>query len=63
MMSVALMRDVGAGKGKSVETSSPTWGKARLGQSVLLMELIGYIQSVRHAKDLSPVILFFVPTL
>ncbi|KAJ6614617.1 hypothetical protein B0H10DRAFT_2165084 [Mycena sp. CBHHK59/15] len=40
MMSVALMSDVG-------------WGTARLGQSVLLLEVIGRIQAVRRSKDVS----------
>lgn len=51
MISVALMSD-GVSKPSKLK---PTWGKERLGQSALLVELIGHIQSVRTAQALSSV--------
>lgn len=48
MMSVALLSGGKAGAGNDVV---PVWGTARIGQSVLLVEMIGRIQAVRHAKD------------
>ena len=56
MVSVALMSDPGSGaapgKGKAKEGQTPTWGKARLGQSVVLLELIGKLRVIRedHSK-------------
>ncbi|EJD06540.1 uncharacterized protein FOMMEDRAFT_165313 [Fomitiporia mediterranea MF3/22] len=56
MVSVALMSDPGSGavpgKGKAKEGRPPTWGKARLGQSVVLLELIGKLRIIRedHSK-------------
>ena len=59
MISFALMSDVGgAGKGASNETDRPTWGNARLGQSVLLLELIAEIQKRLDRKESSPVSTF-----
>ncbi|KAJ7185784.1 hypothetical protein C8R46DRAFT_937409 [Mycena filopes] len=52
MMSVALM-SAGAGGSKSSGAAGPTWGTARLGQSVLLLEVIGRIQAIRRMKDTS----------
>lgn len=52
MISVALMSDVGGSKGT---TSDNGWAKARLGQSVLFLELIGCIQAARHEKEASSV--------
>jgi hypothetical protein len=46
MLSVAIMSD---GANKPSE-ATPTWGKARLGQSALLVELIGYIQALRNKE-------------
>ncbi|KAJ7441775.1 hypothetical protein B0H11DRAFT_2251834 [Mycena galericulata] len=51
MMSVALMS--GAGKTSAAVDAAPGWGTARLGQSVLLVEMIGRIQAVRRTKDAS----------
>jgi len=49
MMCVALMGNAGA---SSDDPGMPgQWGVARLGQLVLLVELIGKIQSVRHDKE------------
>lgn len=56
MMSVALMSDAGGRKATISENGNRTWAKARLGQSVLLLELIGRIQAARHEKEASPVI-------
>ena len=53
MMSIALMSDVG-GK-KSEDPGSMSWTKARLGQCVLLVELIGHLQTARHQKEESSV--------
>ncbi|TFK38037.1 hypothetical protein BDQ12DRAFT_735948 [Crucibulum laeve] len=52
MMSVALMSETG-GEKAAFKTSfgGPPWGKARLGQSILLIELISHIQKIRHAKE------------
>ncbi|KAH8118013.1 hypothetical protein DFH11DRAFT_1541265 [Phellopilus nigrolimitatus] len=51
MVSVALMSDpaVGGGfaKGKAKEGQSPAWGKSRLGQTVVFLELIGKLRSIR----------------
>jgi len=56
MISVALMSDVGGGNANAKETAAnPVWGKARMGQSVVLLALIGQIQSERHAKELPSV--------
>jgi hypothetical protein len=52
MISVALMSDGGSsGKGKGVDRGQPQWGTARLGQSVLLVELISRIQNVRRLRE------------
>ncbi len=53
MISVAVMSDIGGsgdanGKGKAKEGA---WGNARLGQSVLLVELIGKVQGIRRDKE------------
>lgn len=52
MLSVALMSDPGAaGKGKEKESQSPLWGKARLGQTAVLLELIGNLRSRREEHN------------
>ncbi|KAH9946910.1 hypothetical protein B0H21DRAFT_857417 [Amylocystis lapponica] len=51
MISVALMSGPDGAKAK-VAGEGPTWGKVRIGQSVLLVELIEYLRDVRQAKDL-----------
>jgi hypothetical protein len=49
MMCVALMGNAGA---SNDDPGMPgQWGVARLGQLVLLVELIGKIQGVRHEKE------------
>jgi hypothetical protein len=61
MMCVALMGNAGA---SSDDPGMPgQWGVARLGQLVLLVELIGKIQGVRHDKEAAANVsfrLFFV---
>lgn len=47
MMCVALLKDPG---GEVNETTGQR-GVARLGQLVLLVELIGNVQDARHAKE------------
>jgi hypothetical protein len=50
MLCVALLSDIGmmdAGSGND------KWAKARLGQLVLLVELVGKIQKLRHEKESS----------
>lgn len=41
--------------GSKPSGSKPVWGKSRLGQSALLVELIGHVQGVRQAQTLSSV--------
>lgn len=50
MMAVALIDAVPT---KSKEENTAMRGKARLGQSVLLVELIGKLQAARHVKEAS----------
>ena len=50
MVGVALMGEaceVSTAKGKAKEGQLPTWGKARLGQSILLLELILRLRGIR----------------
>ncbi|GBE83781.1 hypothetical protein SCP_0508370 [Sparassis crispa] len=51
MMAVALMSDATAMKVKQ-QVEGPAWGKPRIGQSVLLLELIEHLRTVRQSKDL-----------
>ncbi|KAF9052238.1 hypothetical protein BDZ89DRAFT_1032376 [Hymenopellis radicata] len=50
MISVALMSDIGGSSGKDNDAEG-NWGTARLGQSVLLVELTGRIQEIRHERE------------
>jgi hypothetical protein len=51
MLLVALMSDSGGmGKG-SQDSVVPSWGQARLGQLVVLVELITHVQATREDKD------------
>lgn len=56
MMSFALLGDAGGAPASA--SSSPTdavpWGSIRLGQLILLVELIGKIQAARHLKEAAP---------
>ena len=58
MMSVALMGGVGMqiGKGKSVEGSAPTWGHARIGQCIIMMELLFKLDQLMREKPNSFVV-------
>ncbi|RDB29723.1 hypothetical protein Hypma_014167 [Hypsizygus marmoreus] len=49
MISVALMSDVGGSM--TTADSGRTWPKARLGQCVVMLELIGRIQAARNVKE------------
>ncbi|KAJ7196554.1 hypothetical protein GGX14DRAFT_473423 [Mycena pura] len=51
MTSVALMSGGSTKATVQSPDALPTWGTARLGQSVLLLELIGRIQAVRRGKE------------
>ena len=65
MMSVALSSDIGGSSGKD-QVADGTWSKARLGQSMLLVELIGSIQSVRRDREsntVCPLSSIYVPRL
>ncbi|PCH35413.1 hypothetical protein WOLCODRAFT_133859 [Wolfiporia cocos MD-104 SS10] len=54
MMSVALISDLGGAKQQPApQGEGPVWGRARLGQSVLLVELTQFLRSVREAKDIA----------
>lgn len=48
MMCVALLSDIGM---TDIGTKDGKWGIARLGQLVLLVELIGKLQQLRHGRD------------
>ncbi|KAG6850090.1 hypothetical protein H0H93_001223 [Arthromyces matolae] len=48
MVSIALMSDGGK---KVPEADRKTWAKPRLGQAVVMLELIAFIQSARHEKE------------
>ncbi|KAG5636833.1 hypothetical protein H0H81_006660 [Sphagnurus paluster] len=48
MMSVALMSEGGK---KASEADAKSWTKARLGQEVIMLELIGCVQTARHEKE------------
>lgn len=54
MMCIALMGDVGvvsgAGKGKQKAGEPAKWGKARLGQCVLFLELIAVLRNLNNRK-------------
>jgi hypothetical protein len=54
MLSVAIMSE---GTNKS-PGAKPGWGKARLGQSALLVELIGRVQTARNAETSATVRIF-----
>jgi len=61
MMAIALMSDIGEKRVTiSEDLGTLSWTKVRLGQCVLLVELIGRIQAARHQKEASPVSLFHV---
>jgi hypothetical protein len=52
MTTTILMMDIGGhGKGKSTSIINPTWGKARLGQSALILEVISWIRCQRQKAE------------
>lgn len=48
MLCVALLSDIGL---TDTSNANDKWAKSRLGQLVLLVELIGKIQKLRHEKE------------
>ncbi|KAG8996876.1 hypothetical protein FRB90_012614, partial [Tulasnella sp. 427] len=52
MVAVALMSDPGNSymKGKGKEISGPSWGKSRVGQCVVILELIAHVQQLISDK-------------
>ncbi|TFY56273.1 hypothetical protein EVJ58_g7743, partial [Rhodofomes roseus] len=59
MVSVALMSDPAGAKSPPVQGAK--WGRARTGQSVLLVELITALRAARHSQDLRTVRDHFSP--
>jgi len=51
MLLVALMSDSGGIERGSQDSVGPSWGQARLGQLVVLIELIAHVQATRQDKD------------
>jgi hypothetical protein len=51
MLLVALMSDSGGMEKGSQDNLGPSWGQVRLGQLVVLIELIAHIQATRQDKD------------
>lgn len=56
MMSVALMSGAGENEFFRFTEDGLPWSQARLGQSVLLVELIGHIQAIRRAHEAKPLV-------
>lgn len=50
MMSVALMSDA-AGAKPPTQPTGTVWGRERIGQSVLILELINHLRNVRQTRD------------
>lgn len=51
MLLVALMSDSGGKEKGSQDNVGSSWGQVHLGQLVVLIELIAYIQATRQDKD------------
>ena len=51
MLLVVLMNDSSTTEQDLQESSGPLWGQVRLGQLVILVELIAHIQATRPDKD------------
>ena len=51
MLVVVLMNDSSTTEKDLQESHGPLWGQARLGQLVILVELIAHIQTTRQDKD------------
>lgn len=54
MLSFALMSG-SASHSQKASVEGPVWGKSRLGQSALLLEIIHRLSSIRNSKDMSQV--------
>ena len=48
MLCIAMLSDIGLA---DTSIANDKWAKSRLGQLVLLVELIGKIQKLRHEKE------------
>ncbi|KAJ3966535.1 hypothetical protein EV361DRAFT_934787 [Lentinula raphanica] len=53
MISIALMGDMNMKNLKETPGTAKPWGTARLGQSVLIVEIISQVQSMRRARESS----------
>jgi hypothetical protein len=51
MLLVILMNDSSTTEQDLQESSGPLWGQVRLGQLVILVELIAHVQATRPDKD------------
>ena len=51
MLLVALMSDSSSTERGSQDNVAPAWGQARLGQLVVLMELIAHVQATSKDTD------------
>jgi len=51
MLSILLMNDSSTTEKDLQESAGPLWGQVRLGQLVILVELIAHIQATRQDKD------------
>jgi hypothetical protein len=51
MLLVALMSDSSSTERVSQDNVAPPWGQARLGQLVVLIELIAHVQATRKDTD------------
>jgi hypothetical protein len=51
MLLVALVSDSGSIERGSHDNGGSTWGQARPGQLVVLIELIAHVQATREEKD------------
>jgi hypothetical protein len=51
MLLVVLMSDSGGTEKSPQDNVVPSWGQVRLGQLVVLIELIAHIQATRQDKD------------
>ena len=51
MLLVALMSDSGGIERGSQDNVGPPWGQTRVGQLVVLIELVAHVQATRQDKD------------
>jgi len=63
MMAVALVSNVSStvGKGKARADDSPRWGKARVGQCVLMMELLAQLHILIAEKNFATEVYPLIP--